>query len=196
MEEGKTIVGRGFVIFTNTCSDGAHVFLLSLLILCSFPIFTSGIVIIMHSSCTAFVLYNILAPALEVSVESSTSTEPSDTVEVLCTANNTEMVEWSVSGVSQDFHLDIDSGTVLNTSADNVVILHQGLSLRSVVTSAGISGLNNVESTVIFDSTFPYIGQFSLTCTAWTMSSTLSVDTNVFLEGINPTMSEPADIAI
>ena len=195
MEEGKTIVGRGFVIFTNTCSDGAHVFLLSLLILCSFPIFTSGIVIIMHSSCTVFVLYNILAPALEVSVESSTSTGPSDTV-VLCTANDTEMIEWSVSGVSQDFHLDIDSGTVLNTSADNVVTLHQGLSLRSVVTSAGISGLNNVESTMIFDSMFPYTGQFSITCTGRTVFNTLSVYTNVFLEGMNPTMSEPTDIAI
>ena len=64
---------------------------------------------ISHSNCTqcvsslfcSVILCSILAPALEVSVESSTSTRPSDTVEVLCTANDAEMVKWSVSGVSQ-----------------------------------------------------------------------------------------------
>ena len=143
----------------------------------------------MQSKVHELFLCSVLAPALEVSVESSSSTGPSDTVEVLCTANDAEMVEWSVSAASQDFYLDVDSGTVLDTSADNVVSLHQGLSLRSVITSAG-SGLNDVESTMTFDSTFPYTGQFSITCTGLTMSSMISVETNVFLEAMNPTMSE------
>ena len=125
-------------------------------------------------------------PALGNTVTSS-SDEAAGTVEVLCRATDAQTVEWSVSGLSQTFQQAADPDTVSN-SASEAIVLHQGLTLSSTIeaSSAG-PGLNNIESRLVFDSSFPLSGSFLCSCTARTMFSSAGRGTSVQISASTPT---------
>ena len=53
---------------------------------------------------------------------------------MVCTATDAETFEWRVSDPFQNFRLDVDWDTVEN-SANSIVVVHQGLTLSSVISS-------------------------------------------------------------
>ena len=100
----------------------------------------------------------IYAPPALRSTVVRTSDEAAGTVGVLCTVTDAETVEWSVTSPPLDFHADPD--TVTNSAASPVV-LHQGLTLSSVIeTGSTDPKLRNIESRLVFDSSFPLMGTF------------------------------------
>ena len=112
------------------------------------------------------------------SVQRNTSASE-ETQYVVCTANDAETFEWRVSDPFQNFRLDIDWDTV-ETSANSTVVVHQGLTLSSVINSAASPGLNNIESMLVFNIvSFPIIGNILCTCTARSMSGMFSGGTSI-----------------
>ena len=97
---------------------------------------------------------SILA-VVRVTVEKETP----GTVEVLCTAIGAQSIQWLLYAPAHNFRLTASSD-IVESSASQDVVLHQGLTLRSSRT-----GPSRIESRVFFDSSFPLGGSVSCFCT-------------------------------
>ena len=118
------------------------------------------------------------------SVQRNTSASE-ETQYVVCTATDAETFEWRVSDHFQNFRLDIDWDTVEN-SANSTVVVHQGLTLSSVISSTASPGLNNIESMLVFNiASFPIIGNILCACTARSMSGMFSGGTSITISDNN-----------
>ena len=63
------------------------------------------------------------------------------------------------------------------------MVVHQGLTLSSVISSAASPGLNNIESMLVFN--FPIIGNILCACTARSMSGMFSGGTSITISDNN-----------